>query len=95
MAPKSFSDQENSERKWLRGGLTLGKITTQGVDRRFLTKEKPASTEVETGSGLTRKFQEEVRLEAVTKTDVSGVGGGIPFLGHSLAEIGIGLILHV
>ena len=33
--------------------------------------------------------------DAVTKTDVSGVGGGIPFLGHSLAEIGIGLILHV
>ena len=45
-----------------------------------MTKEKPASTEVETGSGLTRKFQEEVRLEAVTKADVYGVGGRIPFI---------------
>ena len=59
-----------------------------------MTKEKPASTEVETGSGLTRKFQEEVRLEAVTKADVYGVGGRIPFI-SSIVCICISLILHV
>ena len=57
-------------------------------------KEKPASTEVETGSGLTRKFQEEIRLEAVTKADVYGVGGRIPFV-SSIVCICISLILHV
>ena len=75
-------------------GLTLGKITTQRVDRIFLTKEKPASTEVETGSGLTRKFQEEIRLEAVTKADVYGVGARIPFV-STIVRFCISLILHV
>ena len=59
-----------------------------------MTKEKPASTEVETGSGATRKFQEEIRLEAVTKADVYGVGGRIPFV-SSIVCICISLILHV
>ncbi len=59
-----------------------------------MTKEKPASTEVETGSGATRKFQEEIRLEAVTKADVYGVGGRIPFV-STLVRFCISLILHV
>ena len=55
--------------------------------------EKPAP-ENRSGSGSISESQAEIRLsEAVTKADVYGVGGRIPLLGHSLAEIGIGLIL--
>lgn len=44
---------------------------------------------------LIRKSQEEIRLEAVTQTDVNVVGRRIPFLCSSIAETGIGLIFHV
>ena len=95
MAPKTFREQENSERKWSRGGgLTLGKITTQCVDEMIFKNEKPAP-ENRSGSGSISESQAEIRLsEAVTKTDVNGVGVRIPFV-STLVRFCISLILHV
>lgn len=56
--------------------------------------EKPAP-ENRSGSGSISESQEEIRLsEAVTKTDVNGVGGRIPFV-STLVRFCISLILHV